>query len=142
MIKQNKLSISQQVAALKRDYGFGTTKMIGPNKLKWDGELKSSPIGDAYLIKIIYELHSSPQVFVVKPEKLSLPEGEVRLKHVYSHEKQKLCLYYPKAKEWSGSQYLTNTILPWTIEWLYHYEIWLITGEWLGGGIVHNSEKK
>ncbi len=31
----------------------------------------------------------------------------------------------------------------WAIEWLYHYELWLITGgEWLGGGTVHGATKK
>ena len=29
---------------------------------------------------------------------------------------------------------ISNTIIPWTIEWLYFYELWLATGEWLGGG--------
>lgn len=29
---------------------------------------------------------------------------------------------------------IANTIIPWTIEWLYYYELWLATGEWLGGG--------
>ena len=30
----------------------------------------------------------------------------------------------------------------WAIEWLYHYELWLITGDWLGGGTVHGATKK
>jgi hypothetical protein len=37
---------------------------------------------------------------------------------------------------------IADTVLPWTTEWLYHYEIWLITGEWTGGGDwpgVHSS---
>jgi len=32
------------------------------------------------------------------------------------------------------SKYLSLTIIPWTIEWLYFYKIWLATGEWCGGG--------
>ena len=27
-----------------------------------------------------------------------------------------------------------DTLVPWTIEWLFHYEIWLATGTWCGGG--------
>jgi hypothetical protein len=29
---------------------------------------------------------------------------------------------------------LSTTILPWTAEWLMHYELWLISGHWSGGG--------
>ncbi|MGH8092034.1 MAG: hypothetical protein ACREIF_00990 [Chthoniobacterales bacterium] len=33
---------------------------------------------------------------------------------------------------------LADTIVPWTSRWLYFYEIWLATGEWMGGGIPHD----
>jgi hypothetical protein len=29
---------------------------------------------------------------------------------------------------------LAMTVIPWISEWLYFYELWLVTGEWLGGG--------
>ena len=29
---------------------------------------------------------------------------------------------------------IVDTIVPWTAEWLLHYEVWLATGEWLGDG--------
>ena len=29
---------------------------------------------------------------------------------------------------------IADTIVPWTCEWLVHYEIWFATGEWHGGG--------
>lgn len=31
--------------------------------------------------------------------------------------------------------YLNATIIPWTSEWLFNYEVWLATGEWRGGGM-------
>lgn len=34
---------------------------------------------------------------------------------------------------------LAKTILPWTAEWLLHYEVWLVTGEWVGGGVHPNG---
>jgi hypothetical protein len=34
----------------------------------------------------------------------------------------------------------TETIVPWISEWLMYYELWLSTGEWLGGGI-HPQKK-
>ena len=36
--------------------------------------------------------------------------------------------------EFNSSKLIANTIIPWTVEWLYYYELWLATGEWLGGG--------
>lgn len=29
---------------------------------------------------------------------------------------------------------IANTIVPWAVEWLFFYEVWLVTGEWGGGG--------
>lgn len=118
---------------------------IVANKSKgfiWEGKLKSSPMGDHYEVKLIYESGRKPEVFVTKPEKLTLPENVTRLRHVYDHDLQKLCLYHPKDKEWHEGKMIASTIIPWAIEWLYHYEIWLITGIWHGGGIEHNSSKK
>ena len=31
--------------------------------------------------------------------------------------------------------YIADTIVPWTAEWLAHYEIWLATDDWRGGGV-------
>lgn len=132
----------QQFAALKRDYNFGTTKITGASQLTWEGTLKSSPIGSDYLIKVSYKKNGVPEIFVLDPKNLELPKGKTKLMHVYDHEKQRLCLYYPKAKEWNSTKTIASTIIPWAIEWLYHYETWLITGEWTGGGIHAGSENK
>lgn len=40
----------------------------------------------------------------------------------------------------SGDIALGRTIVPWTIEWLFYYEIWLGIGEWCGGG--HSLSRK
>lgn len=141
MNKPPKLSIAQQLHALKRDYGFGETKMSTYNQLVWVGKLKSSPLGDEYLVKVTYKKCDSPKIYVLEPKELKLPEGENRLEHVYDHKKQKLCLYYPKAKEWNETKTIASTIMPWAMEWLYHYEMWLITSEWTGGGIHSGGNK-
>jgi hypothetical protein len=54
---------------------------------------------------------------------------------VYDTEKQHLCIYYKRAKEWDETKFIADTIIPWTSEWLLHYEIWVATGTWQGGGI-------
>ena len=55
-----------------------------------------------------------------------------------------LCLYLPGSGEWYPDKPVAATILPWASLWLYYYEIWLATGEWLGGGVhpVDSKDKK
>ncbi len=47
-------------------------------------------------------------------------------------KKVEICLF--RYKEFTNSMLLSNTVIPWAIEWLFYYEIWLTTGEWQGGG--------
>jgi hypothetical protein len=61
----------------------------------------------------------------------------IKLPHVYSSDTQYLCLHYPREKKWTESQNIAVTIIPWAAEWLFHYEIWVITGTWNGGGTIH-----
>ena len=54
------------------------------------------------------------------------------LPHVWNHEKQVLCLF--QEGDWRPGLRLADSIVPWASEWLFFYEIWLVTGEWDGGG--------
>ena len=58
------------------------------------------------------------------------------LPHVYSSGD--LCLYLPG--QWKESMLLADTILPWTSQWLLYYELWLITGHWMGSGHDHPAD--
>ena len=40
-----------------------------------------------------------------------------------------------------GGQKFAETIVPWACLWLYYYEVWHATGEWLGGGL-HPSARR
>lgn len=44
----------------------------------------------------------------------------------------KICLHL--GHEFNASQLIAECIVPWAVEWLYFYELWLATGEWCGGG--------
>lgn len=104
------------------------------NFLVWESFITPSPLSAEYLIKIMYARDSHPDVFVVSP-KLTLYQGQEKLPHVYDTEKQWLCIYYRRGREWRSNMAISDTVLPWTCEWLLHYEFWLGTGKWLGGGI-------
>ena len=46
----------------------------------------------------------------------------------------------PSGKEWDTGMYYVKTLIPWACEWLNHYELWVSTGTWHGGGIHHETE--
>jgi hypothetical protein len=57
------------------------------------------------------------------------------LPHVYPPaENPTLCLFDPRAGEWDGAMPIAETILPWALDWIACYEMWLMTGRWTGGG--------
>ena len=105
------------------------------NQLVWIEEITPSPISLTYRVKIVYRLNEWPKVYVLEPE-LIIAHGHV-LPHVYSTPEKKLCLYYRDHQGWTPSKLIAHTIVLWTSEWLYHYEIWVATGLWNGGGTIH-----
>lgn len=110
-------------------------------KSKWNYfeielKLQPTPLSQIYDIKIVYTINEAIEIFVIN-KTLEIASNRDVLPHVYNSEKQQLCLYSPSKKEWDTYNYIDNTIIPWTSEWLYYYELWLPKGKWLGGG--HNE---
>ena len=104
---------------------------------------KPTSNSDDYELLIRYEsLEKHPYVLLLNP---NIPK-DVRLPHVYPRKKYKgkeypnLCLYLPGG--WNNSLLIADTILLWAIEWLYYYELWIITGKWHGGGELYINKKK
>jgi hypothetical protein len=93
------------------------------------GTLQPTPISDAYTVQLDYEVLARPRVRVLRPE-LRLAKGKTKLPHVFAENE--LCLHL--LGEWRPDQRICEFIVPWISLWLYFYEAWLITGEWLGGG--------
>jgi len=77
-----------------------------------------------------YEVGGLPQTWVADPP-LVRRDGELP-PHLYPDER--LCLFLPREREWESWMRLSGTIIPWAAEWLLHYELWLATGRWMGGG--------
>lgn len=102
---------------------------VRADKLTWRGQLKPTPASRVYTAALSYKRREFPRVRIVHPV-LETRGGS--LPHVYIEGH--LCLFLPSAYEWDASMFLADTIIPWAAEWLLFYEIWLATGEWLGGG--------
>jgi hypothetical protein len=130
------LSPAQQALGIRRAV-TGCRCRIRRGVLTCIVELRPTPVSRCYTVKITQRPPFDPDVRVLAPV-LRLHPSARGLPHVYPGDQ--LCLYQPG--EWQSNMSIADTVLPWTTEWLYHYEIWLITGEWTGGGDwpgVHSS---
>jgi hypothetical protein len=94
-------------------------------------QLQPTSLSAVYRVRLKYSLEKNPKAFVEEPP-LQERDGN-RPPHLYADDS--LCLYLPQTQEWAPSMFVADTIVPWASEWLFHYEIWLSTGEWQGGGI-------
>ena len=137
--KNSRVSLVVQAGVLRSVFPNSEVKRKGEDSLTWTHTLTPSPLSDNYQVKLHYRRNQGVNFYVIKP-KLVLASGHSKLPHVYSTPEQQLCLYYPKTKEWDVSMLYTRTIIPWACEWLYHYELWVATGDWHGGGIAHENE--
>lgn len=108
--------------------------------LIWVGIVTPSPLSGSYKLKLHYKRNKGVKVFILEPKPLTLANGHDALPHVYSTSEQQLCLYYPYGSEWNYNMLYSKTLIPWACEWLCHYEIWLYTGKWHGGGVHHETE--
>lgn len=106
------------------------SEVLRDGGVEWTGVLRPTSDSPAYTIRIVHAVDRSPKVFVSRPR---LAAGAP---HIYSDGS--LCLYWPDEWRWRASDSIAETMVPWTAIWLYHYEVWLITGEWLGPSSPHS----
>lgn len=96
---------------------------------QWSGMLISTHMQQTYSVKIVYK-SEYPQVFITHPQIIK--------NSPHTYDDNSLCLYYPPDKSYKKDKLIAKTIIPWTCEWLYYYEIWLETGVWWGPEAPHS----
>lgn len=117
------VSIALQDARIKQLFpGFRYARQNGA--AVWRGTLQPRESSPRYRVVIEYRQGKVPKVRVTWPP---LPPTTP---HLYAD--RTLCLYWPSEWRWGRDQVIAETILPWAALWLYYYELWLDTGEWLG----------
>ncbi len=116
--------------ALCSRYPDAQRPAVRAGRLRWTVQLQPTAMSVPYTVRIDYLPGRCPRVVVLDPP-LEVPENG-SLPHVYPGNE--LCLYYEDEFD-SRADLLADTIVPWTSEWLYFYELWLTTREWHGGGI-------
>lgn len=136
-----KLRLIDQKIKLEEDYPESYV-YIKNGKLYWQGEIMTASYSESYRVIIEYKIGKYP---IVKLFDNNLDENNIKnIPHKYTVDIEnkiiELCLFKPNKREWLKNMYIADTIIPWTVEWIYFYETWKITGEWLGGG-EHTTER-
>lgn len=127
------LSPEQQWIRLRASPVSRGPGVVKRGELIWNLDVRPSPFGRLYKVRIRYRSADSPEVVVVSPDLNELADGR-HLPHVYSTKPVRLCLFDPQTAEWSPGASIADTIVPWTYEWLFYFEEWLVSDEWKGGG--------
>lgn len=135
MANEKRITPILQCNLLKHEFPNSVGSVKG-GRMVWTCDFLPSALSSTYRLQIIYSLGQSPKAYILSPKPLLLAKGAKRLPHTYRSDcgKQQLCLYLPGSGEWRSSMVIANTIVHWAVQWMYYYEIWLITGKWMGGG--------
>jgi len=129
------LTAAQQFVNLRGNPICAGTGELRAGRLVWRYSASPTPMSRVYQMRIDYRHGDVPQVFVDDPDLAGLAEAEGRrLPHVYQQRPARLCLYLPRAGEWSGWMRIDQTVVPWAALWLFYFEEWLDSDEWNGGG--------
>lgn len=131
---RKRLTLAQQALALAKAFP-DHRPIFKRGRLVWVVDLRPSALSTVYKVRLEYRPGSLPQITIVEPV-LRRVEGKP-LPHTF--EGDLLCLNYPW--EWLGDEDIASTIAPWISEWLFYYELWVITGRWLGGGHGHEDDE-
>ena len=133
IFQSKSLNVGQQILKLVKYWNSGEVIFQSHKTFEWCCKVKPTSLSREYEMTIIYKLNYRPQVYIRKDDLWKVKDGKIP--HIYKCEENRveICLYF--GNEFKTSMYISDTIVPWAIEWLFYYEIWLITGTWLGGGI-------
>jgi hypothetical protein len=124
------ISARDQAARLRAAFP-GFRALARGSLVRAEGDITPTDLSATYRVEIQYKLGLSPDVRVLSPA-LYARTDDPFIPHMYYQDR--LCLYLPGWREWSSSMPLGRVIVPWAAEWLFYYELWHATGEWLGGG--------
>ena len=124
-------TIAEQIASMKSKYPHFATDFSSHTCMKVTGRLQPTSRSVFYEFVLRYNLPDTPKTKITYPVLKKNSRGD-DVPHLYPQEN--LCLYHPKYREFQKSDFLSETIIPWTSLWLYYYEVWHLTDVWLGGG--------
>lgn len=134
--KINVISVNSQFIRLKKSFPNLVQEECTKSRFSVVLRLQTDVFSREYDVRIVYEHGKSVNVFIVN-EVLRIATNRTKLPHVYDSKLQRICLYGREGGSWSSDKSIASVIVPWVSEWLFYYELWLIDGQWYGGG--HNE---
>lgn len=141
--KIKKLTLEQQYNSIKNcPFSSNGKGSFMRDYFYWEFIAQPTPLSKTYLVLLIFHIDNrSPDVFILDQNVWDISKKK-SIPHLYDPENIKLCLYYPKYKDWDQTMPLNTTFVPWIYLWLYYYEEWLFSNEWKGGGEHSKSLKE
>jgi hypothetical protein len=127
------LTTAQQFVNLRSNPLSAGSGELRAGLLTWRFDASPSPVSRIYRVRIEMKRDGPPRTIVEAPDLEALAGGN-DLPHVYRNP-TRLCLFLPGTGEWQPWMRVDQTIVPWSLLWLWYFEEWLATGEWKGGGI-------
>ena len=138
------ISIIQQQIRLQQMYPDLIDNIsIHKNELVCVIRLQPTPQSSTYKIRIWFKPGYWPRASMIEPKEIVKVNGK-KPHHLYNRNqdgKERLCVFYPKGKEWNDRMFLAESYVPWVITWLSAYEIWQITGIWVYPEQIDNDPK-
>lgn len=130
-----------QLLAIRRKYPNSEVN-IRRGTLHWRGDLKPSPLSRTYCVTVSFKIGQRPIVMLVGEKIPGVERPDFPHKFYTSKDGKRVQLCLHLRYEFCSGMLISDTIIPWAIEWLYFYELWLATGTWHGGGRHPEISKK
>lgn len=119
---------------VNRDFPHFQTQLRGL-QLICTGRTNPSDESQQYKIQIAYAYDGAPQCRILEPQIAVDPQ-------IHMYKNGTLCLYDWREQSWNPVYHLSETVIPWIAEWLVYYELFQMTGRWLGKAASHDEPKQ
>jgi hypothetical protein len=125
-LKYNKYALLvRQKKRVESNFKFFTCR-IHNKVLVCIGFIRPNGCKNKYKVKIEYVAGNEPKTTMLEP--YVEPCKEIHMYQDYS-----LCLHYPPDLPWNEKILIHEYTIPWLIEWIVYYELYLINGKiWEG----------
>ncbi len=119
LLERQKKLIEKHFDFVKCKIDYTNKKLICTGSIRLDCQF--------YLFRITYICGNEPHCQILEPDNIK-PCQEI---HMYNDHS--LCLSYPPDMKWTAWTEVYKYTIPWIIEWVLYYEIYLINGgKWEG----------
>lgn len=133
-----------QLQAMQKLWPDFIGRRLPDGMLVWRGPLR--PKVKVYQVAVLWKAGEMdrPYVFLHDPALAPRPGGTFEeVPHlIFNEDKPEqsgLCLFDPDGNEWNEGHLIAETTIYWAAEWLAYYELWHLTGQWLGPSVGYES---